>query len=497
MDSKSKNDNLKRLFSDEDANLPQEFNWEQMEDGILDKMNSLESTPPPFSRRAWRVIVALALLMIILPVSNLMDNRLEYKGGLGTQDQKTGPGISQSNSPSSPNLMPTQPSVDDTQLSVQTDKGQSTNNISEENISEISSNRLPNSIEQDRIQAFVDTDFQNDLLRSDKVTRQDDIQSNSDNLNKQQSNIADNPVNPEINASSSETSEFKQMMETLISFEQENPYIATPLLPVIAYNTVYSNRSTKEKLEFLIANEPIKKRRKSSLPSQELSLVSGASVWSMGYGSELPERQPYEQTLLSYHAQLMYNYRSRNNLTLTTGLQYQQLETRLDWSKRLEDYTIVIQDTIIEIQANSLTGEKSEIRGDAEVPVDATRNVRHFNRYRVFQVPVAIGKSWKLAGNWYASISIGAAVNIYGYNNGRNVRQGILEDFNSSSTLFMDSRWNLHGLAMAKIGYRINNKWGILAQADMQKSLTNWSKESNIQMKPEIINFGIGLYYAL
>lgn len=134
---------------------------------------------------------------------------------------------------------------------------------------------------------------------------------------------------------------------------------------------------------------------------------------------------PYEQALLSYHAQLSYTHRFGNGLALTMGLQYQQLETQLGWSKQLE------------------------VRGDVELGVEATRNVRHFNQYRLYQIPLSVGKSWRLWGKWHTGISIGGAVNIFAHNRGRNVLLGELENFDGPATPFLDSRWNLHGLATA------------------------------------------------
>lgn len=60
--------NLKKLFSEGDPGLPPELNWEQMEDGIMEKMEALE-TPPSSGRTNSDVTrIVFTLLLCLLPV---------------------------------------------------------------------------------------------------------------------------------------------------------------------------------------------------------------------------------------------------------------------------------------------------------------------------------------------------------------------------------------------------------------------------------------------
>jgi len=129
--------------------------------------------------------------------------------------------------------------------------------------------------------------------------------------------------------------------------------------------------------------------------------------------------------------------------------------------------------------------------------VDATRTVRHHNQYRLFQVPLAIGKSWKIGDRWQAGLSVGGALNLLTQNKGRSIYQGELEYMDGPTTNLIDNRWGIHGLGSANVGYRINARWGVMAEAQFQKSLTDWSRVPGIQMQPEVTSFGLGIYYAL
>jgi hypothetical protein len=229
-----------------------------------------------------------------------------------------------------------------------------------------------------------------------------------------------------------------------------------------------------------------------------LAFTSGISNWNPGYGTAEPENAPFEQSTLSYYAQLSYTHRFGNNYTLTTGLQYQQLQAQLEWSQRIEDYgTVVLEDTILQIQVNSLTGNSTAVRGDVEVSVDATRNIHHHNQYRLFQIPLTVGKAWTFGKHWQAGLSVGGAVNLLTQNKGRSIYQGELEYMDGATTNLIDNRWGIHGLGRANVGYRINARWGVMAEAQFQKSLTDWSQVSGVPMQPEVMSFGVGVFYSL
>ena len=485
MGSKSEYDKFKRLFSDDEAKLPPGFDWEQMEDGIMGKMDHLESKAPPSSRQSWIIIAALALVVSIIPASNLLNYATNGNGKVAVQHGKAENGTGHAPGLPASKPLAAQPPHDEAR------KGQTKRN-NEGQPSPATSAPLPSSGEHGGVRPNTVRGLPQ---ASNLAGQQQRATAASSSMPKLQHIAAPEASGLQTPATSSLALENSK--NASLSPSQGQRKAIPPPLPTLPAKAIALVAPPEAAMRMVPANAPIKAQQTASLPSRQLALISGVSNWGMGYGAGQPERQPYEQALLSYHAQLRYTHRFGNGLTLTMGLQYQQLETQLDWSKQLDGYTIILKDTIVEIHGNSLTGQLSEVRGDVEIGVEATRNVRHFNQYRLYQIPLAAGKSWRLGGRWHTDLSVGAAVNIYAHNQGRNVLLGELEDFNGPATPFLDSRWNVHGLAVARFGYRINERWGVLAEASLQKSLTNWSTEANVQMQPEIINLGIGLYYAL
>lgn len=178
------------------------------------------------------------------------------------------------------------------------------------------------------------------------------------------------------------------------------------------------------------------------------------------------------------------------------GAQYQQLESRFEWNTTIEEYQITLRDTVIEIINNINTGEQTEIIGDVELTVPAERRIRHFNKTRILQIPFALGRTWALK-KWQADVLLGGALNILSKNTGRTLYQGEIQAFNGSSTNFINNQMKFNGLVVGRLTYHLKPHIGITSGFQFQKSLSNWSTESDINMRPNIINVDLGITYTI
>jgi hypothetical protein len=488
------NDKLKELFSEGDPGLPPAFGWEQMEEGIMEKMAALDATRPPSRRINNKVIRGIAILLLCLvPVLFFNNGRLlEMAGFQGqghpskNQAEATGQAANPSpaaqplgSDPNPSSEAAPKKSVPAAALPQQGATGQPATKAGSEAFGKekIKLERLSRPAEQSRVEgdAFVP----GQPAAADKLPA----------AAPPAAPVVPNRVSP---ASTRVLSSENAPIAAAEDRQEQSPLALLPSLPVKVL-------TAQTPVEATLAGpvvRPAKNRR--LIPAQQWSMLSGISDWAVGYAEAPHENAPYEQTALSYYTQLSYTRRLGNNYTLTAGLQYQQLEAQLAWSQRIEDYTsVTIRDTIVEIQVNSLTGNRTVVRGDVEVSVDAVRNVRHHNRYRLVQVPIAIGKSWRIGGRWQTDLAVGGAINVLAHNQGRSIYQGELQRIDGPATRTIDNRWGLHGLAMARFGYRLNERMGILLEVQYQKSLTNWSSVPNLQMKPRIFNLGLGACYTL
>jgi len=227
-----------------------------------------------------------------------------------------------------------------------------------------------------------------------------------------------------------------------------------------------------------------------------LMLLGGGNIWRMGTGTRAPERSAFESGILSYQTQFNYLHPLKHNFTLLLGLQYQRFESRFERVFEIEDYEITLTDTIIKKENNVLTGKVTDVRGDATLTVPAERTVRHYNLTEVLQVPFGLGKTWT-SPKWQADLLIGGSVNLLTRHKGRTIYEGELRFYEGRQPGFIDAQWGLNGMMMGRITYRLSPQWGIATGLQFQHSLTNWSKESQTRMHPTLFGLDIGLCYRL
>lgn len=460
-------------MSEDNSQLPPELDWEQMQDGIFEKMNELQSqeksTNKYFSIRNIFIVSAIVLIILLSQLicspkdvkfasedSTALESRdvteiLQPTNTLSKIEEKTNASsaVKDAGYSNSEN-----PLTSDISLEIK-----STSNL-------ISNSKKSNSINQARtIKASI-------------------VDNNSVNKN-----FIDETTNNQTSKNKDGENEKRPLNTSLI--ETRN-------------HTVISNISTKQ---LFVDTEPISvilpsfyfnKVTPLSIPKNKgrLSLIGGLSLWTAGYGNPKPERSEYENTMPSFNAQLNYFHPLKKNYTLMIGFQILQLESQFDYSASLDNQTITLTDTIIQIQNNLITGKQTEIRGDVEVAVDAVRNVKHYNTIKIYQIPFAIGKTW-ISNKWQTDLLIGGTVNILTNNEGRTLFNDEIQDYNSTSTDFLSNQWKLNAMITGRLTYRLNDQFGITTGIQLQRSLINWSTEQNIKMHPSIISLEFGVNYSL
>lgn len=234
----------------------------------------------------------------------------------------------------------------------------------------------------------------------------------------------------------------------------------------------------------------------SGTSAPQIWLSGGASWWAAGYGRTRPERAAFERAILSYQGQFSYVRPLKNNLLLLAGLQYQQLESRLNWNTTIDDYEIILEDTVVQIRQNAFTGGQTEVRGDVTLNVPAERRVRHFNTMTLLQLPVGIGKSWS-EGRWQTHLLVGAVANLSFTRSGRTIFQDELLDYNGSAPDIWSDQLSFSALLSGGLRYRLTDRLGLITTFQYQYSLTNWSAEAGVSMRPHILNWSVGVGYAL
>ncbi|MGK0391278.1 MAG: hypothetical protein ACI94Y_004040 [Maribacter sp.] len=496
----SNHDKLRELMSESNQPLPPELDWSQMQDGILAKMDEIESsksTPKHHRNKLVGVVILLATLILCIPmhcndsISNdtINDSAISIHptvDNMPEMEKKDGNfGQVKSEFPIGNSLIKSKGIInDDNKKDVILEA------------SGISNTNTFNQVYQylnthsNKVQSY---DFNNKPKKEissfeEKPSINIPVTANDIFEEKPGSWKATSPVHHvldnEIISTSSQVNNIYKPVEILSKEE----FYMNAELAVISLDTMPPGFILDTIFPPVLIGE-VKRRNR-------LSLLAGVSAWNMGYGNTETERKDYERTTISYHAGINYIHPLKKNYTLMIGFHYQQLESRFDWSASLDDHTITLTDTIVQIQTNTLTGQQVEIRGDIELTVPATRMLRHHNKIQLYQIPFAVGKTWTLANKWQTDILIGGVLGMISENKGRTLYQNDILDYTRTSNDIYNNQLKFNVMLEGRLSYNINAHWGITTSIQFQRSLTNWSAEKDVKIYPNVLNGGIGLQYS-
>lgn len=234
---------------------------------------------------------------------------------------------------------------------------------------------------------------------------------------------------------------------------------------------------------------------RSKSPNQ-LILEGGLTFWEEGYGNSNPERAQYEAPIPSFQLQGYYMHSLKGSYFVMAGLQYQQLESKLSYDNTIQDYKITLTDTVIQVQNNLLTGEQNIIRGDVEEFVQAERRVRHYNKTQLFKASLAVGKHWRF-NSLQTDVYLGAAMNSWVRNQGRMFSENTIIDYNGASNSFFSNQWTVDGVLGVRLHYLLLPNIGLTTGFQTQRSLMNWSNRDDINFYPVSFSLQVGVSYSL
>ena len=484
-------------MSAEEQSLPPELDWGQMESGIMEKMEVLQKATPPVKKPSWRgrIFTGLSLIIVIL--------LFPFLCGKGAKDlASNGAAVSHKNIVAGK----AEKQNEDFTSSVEIIPSNSINNQKPLNTTNNSFNTTDNSINNQSPLTTIHNTTNDQLTHADySKNPKIEIGNNESFATTIQAggNIPTttnnhypivNQLDNKSNARKNNTSVAKTtLISSLPSLENATPVLETKkVLAVISASSILPLRLFLEnESDTLVLQMP--DNFSSKTPSR-FSLLSGISMWDMGYRNTVPERAAYERNRISYQAQLNYIHPLKKNFILSIGLQYQQLESRFDYTETLDNYQITLVDTIVQFQTSALTGQQTAIRGDVDLTVQAERIIRHYNKTQLFQIPFAVGKTW-ISKKWQADLLLGGSINILSKNKGRTFFAGEIQDYDGAATDFLDNHLKWNAMVGGSVTYQLYKNLGITSGVQFQKSISNWSKESNVQMRPNVLSFQLGVSY--
>lgn len=461
MDSNKKN--LREKLNEPPVHLPKELDWENMKDGVFEKMNNTQNINKVSRNNRFLYIITSIIIILTIPFCYN-----QYSGTKGDQN------ISNNNPFLIPEINPLQKAeiLEEKSIYKSTDIQKGQNRMSNDLLSQSS-----------------------DISSRTKTSRitENKIGSSSTTQSAYKSNYSEYNPNSKIAALEKDelgdtSADYSDLVEDLaLSFLQVSDE-EIDHIPSLPYSFQYLSK--KEQLDLSIPSLS----KVSSNGFHQIAFSTGVSFWDHGYVAGLPERAPFETNHISLSSHIDYRYHFQNNLFIKSGLDLHVLESLFDWSTTITDYTVTLKNVVIEKRTNALTGEVGRTFGDVEVEVEAERRVRHFNQITLLQVPVGIGKNHSFK-SFVISYCAGASVNIMGMINGRTLLQEEVIDLESSGDDPFNADWAINGFVGAQLSYAVNKNWQLGLGLNYQRAFSNWSLEDNIDMRPQILNASLNVSY--
>lgn len=479
----SKHDNHKKLRPLEDGQIPPELQWENMEAGIFQKMEEIkaESANDSGERRRRRGFLFFFLLLGVLTPTALLLNRTS------TIEDSTGAIVSAE--------LPSE-KADDAQPVV----AENSTNMKEVQPQNYEQQTGGNTAEELQVERVNESDADADQ-RVELEASTSDIQLAATSSQETRRQIAEG--NEARSIESGYLGAQGRLVEQLIAEEavtsSPSPYSMAPvdkltdealIIPLISHSATVG-----VDLPTIVSSELPSSPSVSRIPAQFWA-TAGASWWSPGYGDTKPERAEFEESILSYQGQLNLVQPLKNDFFISAGIQYQRLENRFNWNTLDEDTEIVLEDTIIQIQRNAITGQETLVRGDVTLTIATEREVQHFNSFSLLQLPFAVGKSWG-EKKWRTHLMLGGVASLSFSRTGRTLYAGKVADFDNDRPSIWSDKIGFNAMLGAGFSYNFTDRFGLVTMLQYQRSLSNWSLEEGVTMRPHILNWSFGAKYSL
>lgn len=180
-------------------------------------------------------------------------------------------------------------------------------------------------------------------------------------------------------------------------------------------------------------------------------------------------RQATETVLEAIDWQATVGWRFRPRWSMRAGLGFQQLNERFDYFSRSLDTLSIPTDTAF-YYLDGL-GARQYVAGQAAAIQTTERQIRHYNRHRIWRLPFELGYRQPL-GNWAIQLSLGGSLQLSHRYAGLQLLQHNQE------------------VVPAEIAYQTSTHWAWLATVGLQRTIT---KRQRLHLRATFQDFGGGL----
>lgn len=282
---------------------------------------------------------------------------------------------------------------------------------------------------------------------------------------------------------------------SLISTNTHAPIEAVDDSSILAVDFPKNLLETQLQNESTLLQEPEKSTPPSMNFMSRFGLDFGLSTWGNASNSEDWKDQTYLQSQTSYQVQGYYQKSVGRSTFILGSIQYQSLNSRLSYRKTLYDYPLVLEDTVVAIHRNLVTGQMEKLYGDVTTTTTAERIVIHHNTTTLASFTLAYGTLWEFQ-NIQGDIYAGLALNTITQHTGRAVYMDEIVDLRGPQNPLIQTSSKTSIIAGARLHYPLGDHFSLTSNVHVQQSLVNWSSLGMPALYPIIAGLNFGVSYA-
>ncbi len=498
------NKKIKDIYNKAQTPLPPEFNWDDMKEGIFEKIAEQEDKPMPFYiNKLGRLSLVLMALIFLLLSSSIYFLVNDSKKNIPQSDLKNEATKSSINKLHSTTLHRNETEIrqDDKHEIVQPINPINSINLNTSSDSETIVKIIESTIDlksNTNNKKFVESTtklasntksiipfnhrltevIENELTEKDEIQQKNTIYYTKKQLDNQ--NEKDKAVTKE------------QPLKTNLN---SNNKVNTSVKPLIQKKSFLISNSSNEGIidKTEVVNITNKAFREDGQRYHTLQFDGGINNLLSIYQKE--DNKPYETEVgfASYYVNASYQHTFANGVYLSAGFMWSKLKTKFELSDTLI-HNFPVKDALTKRIKNAYTNNHiRNVYEDIDVPALASRQVRHYNNFDALSLPFIVGKRFGYKKLTY-HIGIGTDVSLFNQSEGRTLRDNKVINYSKLEEGPYHNGIQISALAETGIGISISQQMEFLMHFRYKQFLRNWSNDGLV-VKPQAIMLGTGLRF--
>ncbi len=526
--------NIKNKFRAEEK-LPDEFAWQNMESGILEKMNRTNKYLSP--RSIFKKYFALLIAFAICGFGFYIFTHIEQKSGVAIVEDKAVKEPAQNEEKKSMKSSVVEKAmIENTSYNASVSNSTNSNSIGIENNEEYntaskdkflnqsvgiqkSSDREkiakittfekpiaviePNKVERNmpnKSSASIQSkDSKNTGMQSSEQVLSNDVDDKETKEVINQSLLANNSENPKIVKETNEViaeskidqSNNSNLIDNITSIE--NQRMAFEISELTAPFKSLLSQSSNHNVAYLAIIQPPKLIRQLARSTNSIYIYSGVNRGHTFFGNDAIEKSKskYEKDTLGYSIGIGWIKKLNNKFSLDIGLQYNKINSILDYKSQSLRYEILKSNAILGININAITGEKDTIVGEGIERGSKTRTVYWHNVHKNWMVPVVVNYH-KSIGRFDVSAGLGLQVSYTSHYAGKTI--AAMDSIIVTNNDYV-AKWAYGTIVQIGAGYALGSNMIIGARSSTMVPFTRLTVSPTSAINRYVWNGGIYIAY--